>query len=159
MIYLLLVVFALAAPAAAQDSLPANTCDQQEAIDSLSTVFAALTPGDTFAATLQMLQHALAITQWTCADFILSGEPDGRDSIVIGPYTLPEGLYKMTITSEDSILIQSERISGRCDLISEFLSKGEAVNGSEYLTASETCTLFFVVSANAAWEVRFDKLA
>lgn len=79
---------------------------------------------------------------------------------LIGPFDLPEGVYKATATTAGFLIIHIKVLSGDCEETSLFnLSDGEATTGSETTYESSGCKILLEPSnISAPWKLTIEPL-
>lgn len=88
----------------------------------------------------------------------------GNGDKVIGPVTIPRGIYRARVTTAQSIIIEINPISGECgqgtgDYLSTLLFSTNEANGAEAVLTSRGCqTLIAVSLASAPWTLEFEKI-
>lgn len=155
------VLLLVAVVAVAQDGLqPPGECDRQTIIDDLNARVTALdAESETFLQDLYDLQAFVGTERFLCAGLTLSGEPvEGKSSVVLGPIAVPDGIYRLTLTTTDTALITTENLDGRCRF-SFGVVGDEAASGAEQILESEdACSLLLEVEARAPWTLVFEPL-
>lgn len=140
---------------------PPAACDHQQIVTDLQTKTTALNPdADTFLTDLQDIQAYIAGEHFKCSGLSLSGEPvSGKQSVVLGPYAIPDGLYRLTMTSSEQIRITADKLAGKCGTISFSAKTGEATNGTEdTVKFSENCQFVLTIDAAGPWALVFEPL-
>lgn len=159
------IILLVVSPVFSQDS--PITCTAAQGTESLSVLQSMLTEIETafdsgqdvalLLENLLTLQSSINKTRLQCAGSILSGEPqEGRASIVLDPLFIPAGIYRLTLTTSDTIYISSEQLQGDCDLLALAPSAGDAANGYQEIFESEGCQILIEVNANAPWQIIFE---
>ena len=165
-----LVLGVLRLPAAliatAQDTGPAG-CDLEAAIadarDALDEA-EALLDDDPEAAleALAEMRSALATAEAACMGLAFQGE---AEDAVIGPVTIPAGMYRAVATTPGYLAVRITVIEGECRGSSAGslfnLGRGDAADGAEALFTSEEggCTALLELSnLTDAWQLAFERL-
>lgn len=158
-------------PAGAQDTLPEGCT--ADALTALTDNLAAATTAANEAAAAGNLQDAIdglsaarmdiAALEAVCAGLSWSGKADK----VIGPVTIPEGVYRATATTKGYMIVHVTPIDGECgagsgSFLSQGLfsaSKGEATNGAEAIMTSRECSALLEISnVQSDWSLTLEKL-
>jgi hypothetical protein len=78
---------------------------------------------------------------------------------VIGPVTLPTGIYRVTAKTDGFMIAAVETLEGTCEtsILGLFsLSQGQASNGASTILSSENCEALFTISnTQSAWTLDF----
>lgn len=147
----------------AQDTaLQTGDCDTADIIANIQKLAAALDPSaDDFSTQLQDVQTLAATSRLECAGMVLSGDNEaGKETVVLGPFDLPENTYHLVMTTDDYIYLSSEEVSGDCRLISFLLDAGDASNGAEDTVKFRgDCRLVFTVKAEGPWTLLIEPLS
>lgn len=153
---------------AAQDSTAA--CDQAayEAIATALDDYAAQlrdAAGNPDTA-LRELRDYSATQAAACSGFQFSSETEGQQP-VIGPITIPEGLYRITATTTGYLAAELTLLEGECGTDDTFyaptdlfnLFKGQADTGAQLLIQSKGCeTLIEISNSSDPWTFNIEKL-
>jgi hypothetical protein len=155
----LAVVLCVMTGAFAQDLEKESTCDDAAMatfLEELTALIGTQTDYKTPFEFLDAIALAVETQRFTCSGMVLSGVPvEGSSKVILGPIKIPDGLYRVVMTSPDDILIQFTKLSGDC-FYSNFFAEGDATNGSEELLETEDdCEVLIEVDADAEWEFRF----
>jgi hypothetical protein len=95
-----------------------------------------------------------------CSGLSWNSDDEGMQP-VIGPVEIPEGLYRLTATTEGYIIVQHEIIDGECDedyaLFAE--SDGDATDGAQRTFNSAGCEVLITIdNVTEPWTLAFEKL-
>ncbi len=86
----------------------------------------------------------------------------GSGNKLLGPFDLPEGTWKLTVTTKGYFIAKAKTISGECDddTISSFLfMSGQASDGAGEVVESKGCRLTIAISnISAPWTLTFEPL-
>lgn len=160
-IFALLIVLFSASVLLAQDTTalePADVCTEDETqafTDSLLALIQSPAEGGLFEQ-LDALQNAVMTHRWKCTGMVLSGEPEaGKAVVVLGPISIPDGIYRVTLTTDEFFILGATELSGDCRLhFAE--SDGDASAGTEQIYEyDDDCTMLLEIEAEAPWEIRF----
>lgn len=143
----------------AQDLEKAATCTEAEmavAVEEFATLIGNQSDYKTPFEFLDALSSVIETQRFICSGMVLSGVPeDGKDKVVLGPIKIPDGLYRVVMTTSDNLLIQFTELQGSC-FYSNFFAEGDATSGSEeLLEVEDNCEVLIEVDANAGWEFKF----
>lgn len=111
---------------------------------------------------LRDLINTLSVKRADCAGLLFNEERNGRNK-VLGPITLDEGLWKVTVTTEGYFAASDlEVLSGECEPTSYILlnlGRGDAIDGAEALIRSSGCEVLIPTSnVTDVWEMRIEKM-
>jgi hypothetical protein len=168
-VLMVLLCLALVSPANAQetDDPSCSTDDINAALTPiLDQLTAAQAEADPTAAQALIVeaQQQLALINAQCTGLNLEGD---AGDVVVGPLSIPMGIYKVTATTPGFLIINGTVVSGVCendysDSVSLFaILTDTATNGSETLLKieGEDCLVIWEIShADAAYTVTFEKL-
>lgn len=88
----------------------------------------------------------------------------GNKDQVLGPITIPNGIYRARVTTAQSIIVEINPISGECgqgtgNYLSTLLFSLNEANGAEAVLTSRGCrTLIAVSLVSAPWTLEFEKV-
>lgn len=159
--FALLIVLFSASVLLAQDTTalePVDVCTEDETqvfVDSVLALIQEPADGGLFAQ-LDALQTAIETHRWKCTGMVLSGEPEaGKAVVVVGPVSVADGIYRVTLTTDEYFIVDATELSGDCRL---FFAEGdgEASAGTEEIFEyDDDCTMLLEIEAEAPWEIRF----
>lgn len=153
----LLIVLA-ALPVSAQDFAAAD-CDQAALLGSLATQLAQIKPGDDFWAAYADLQTVIASEYFRCAGLTLEGD-GSQPQAVLGPLDIPDGVYRVTLTTSGRLKLELEELDGDCRYTGFVVSEGEAVQGVQDRFEAEGCRLTVSIDhADRPWTLVFEPLS
>lgn len=155
---LLLAVTAVFVLAQDTDLNPASTCtvDEETAFHDALTALLDAPAAPDFLQQLSALEAVIVTQRWQCNGMKLKGEAGpGKTSVVIGPVHIPDGTYRVTLTTNEFITVESDISYGDCSMYIS-AQDGEASNGTEQIfTAGEECELVLEVGAYSDWTLQF----
>lgn len=161
---ILTLVIVLLIPTATATSQTSD-CDFtafQETLTALSTV---IDSGDTDAilTSLSDLQNEIAITKAKCSGLSFSSEADGSQP-VLGPIVLGDGVYKVNLDTAGYFQAFIETLDGTCETqrgrdVLFNLSRGQGVNSSAILRASNCTMLLALDNVSEVWTLNFEKVS
>lgn len=168
---LLVSMFVAALPALAQSSPAEPDCDIKSLLDLLDRVSTSIKevkdgkPTDPLKVSdfLQTLANAANKTRAYCDGLAFTGDKQ----LVIGPVTIPEGLYRAKATTTGYMAVQVDAISGECGVGVRMsathlfiLSKGEGDKGAEAVFNSKGCdALITVDNVQTDWQLAFERIS
>src|SRR5258708_24491546 len=134
-------------------------CDPAGLIKKL----AALKPSgnqDTDLAALATIEGQISAVTAACSGLSFKGDAEAR---LIGPFELPQGSYKVTVTTPGFLVLTAHPISGACDTSTDMtvvnITGGEATTGQESLFTSVSCKIILVPSnVTEPWTATFELL-
>lgn len=146
----------------AQEDAPAD-CDYGAMGERLVEVGEGLAESDDPATALRELQAELSGFNVLCTGLSFSSADYGLQP-AIGPFTIPAGVYRLTLVTDARLYTDYTALSG-CDSF-EFLtaqfsaSRGEASEGIQTaLELERDCEVLLVVNgAEDEWTIEFEKL-
>jgi hypothetical protein len=158
-----LLVLLVAGVAMGQDVETPTECPTGAAVfEALASMAGELdTEGMETLAVLDLLRAAISEYTVACTGLNFSSEQDGMQP-VIGPVEIPEGIYRVTATTEGGIISKIDVLSGECggyggSLVSA--PKGQANNGAQVVFESAGCeALVSITLSTDAWTLAFEKL-
>lgn len=158
-----LLVLLLAGVAMGQDAETPAECPTSAAVfETLANMAGELdTDGMETLAVLDLLRAAISEYTIACTGLAFSSEQDGQQP-VIGPVTIPEGIYRVTATTEGYLIAKVDVLNGECgdgygSLFN--VTSGTASNGAQEVFESAGCeALISVSNAQEAWKLEFEKL-
>lgn len=111
---------------------------------------------------LRLLQAQIAGLLAECRGLSFSSDTDGMQP-VLGPITLPEGIYRATVTTTGFFIGDIELIDGECESTgfgSVFnLSPGQADAGAQAVIRSAECRMLFPVeNTREPWTLIFEPI-
>lgn len=146
----------------AQDDAPA--CDAAATADVLAELVEALRTAENPIEALGAVRDAASIAAAACSGLNFNSDDEGLMP-VIGPIVIPEGLYRVTVTTDGFYILQLEVLDGLCGegrMLSPYIfgiSMGQASNGAQAVITSEGCeTLLSVSNVTKSWTLGFEKL-
>jgi hypothetical protein len=88
---------------------------------------------------------------------------EGTNQQLIGPITIPAGVYRAILTTEGFFAAKLEVLDGECEADGVFglylINAGQANDGAEVLVRSEGCeTLIGTNNVTAEWTLEFEKI-
>jgi hypothetical protein len=162
LLFLLVVLTVLAlatfaAPTIAQENKSA--CDPGAVIRKANGL---TTKGDNKAdmEALMKLAADIQAQNVSCSGYTFTG----KSSKLIGPFELPKGNYKTTLTTRNRFTARLSVLNGQCQGSSNSasyysMSAGEALNGAEAVIRSEGCRLVIETSdVRAPWTLTIEPL-
>ena len=152
-------------PVAGQDETETvEGCEAAALADVLAELVEAVREAEDVAGALRAVAVAAGTAAAVCDDLAFSSEEDGLLP-VIGPVTIPEGIYRVTVTTEGYFILRSDALEGECGDGQYFtpgifnLSRGSAVDGAQMVFHSAGCeTLLSVSNVTDPWVIGFEKL-
>ena len=168
---LLLVMLAFSnIPARAQDAPAATSCDLpalqkliDTTIESLTTLKQQTDPKQVMDD-LQVITSLVGMYRSACDGLTFSDDKQ----VVIGPVTIPAGIYRAKLTTVGYAAVQVDALDGKCGVGARMsanqhlfiVSKGDADAGAEALFKSEGCTaLLTVENVTKPWQLTFEGIA
>lgn len=155
-----LLLIALVIPTAAQDADPA-TCPAPDALLASITTLLTESQGMDTLTILDALRTAVSEHTIACTGLVFNDELYGMQR-VIGPFTIPAGIYRLTATTDGFFSSSFDLISGECDTIftAFILSEGKGSEGVQEVFESEGCEVLLSVrsSQEMPWKIEFEKL-
>lgn len=158
--FVIVVVLGLliAAVVMAQDVEVPEECQAAKVADTLSDFASQVDKGETDLGAV--IDELLALRAG-CDDLAWSSDEDGMQP-VIGPVTLPEGLYRFAVETDGFMIAELEVIDGDCEsksILGLFnLMQGQG-NGAQQLVESSGCeTLIIIGNTSDAWTMTAQKL-
>lgn len=166
---LLVCVSSLAAPALAQDSPTDAACDLTALQTSIDTFVEAAgklkAETDTVKVSngLQELANEANSLRATCDGLSFSG----TKQLVIGPVTIPQGIYRAKATTDEAIIVELTILDGECEDRSSgetkgifALTSGTAKDTAETIFNSKGCSALIEVSlVRADWQLAFERIS
>ncbi len=169
---LLVCTFGIASPTIAQDtSSEQSKCDLpslQKLIDTyIDTLGTLKTKKETdptkITNELQTLANIANMQRAACDGLVFSGSKQ----LVIGPVTIPAGIYRAKATTSEAIIVDLTIVDGECgdrttgEHTGIFaLSGGQAKDTAETLFTSKGCTALIEVSlVRADWQLAFERIS
>lgn len=157
---IVVIVLTSILPAIAQDVV--GECAPEELAASISDRLAEA-PGDREALTdmLRSIAGEIAANDAACSGLSF----EGNAPAVVGPVDIPEGIYRVTVTTGDLFIMGMLPLEGTCgsraetDDESNIFILAEAQTGADALVYSEGCSaLLDVESAIDPWALTFEKV-
>lgn len=145
--------------AAAQDADPA-TCPAPDALLASITTLLTESQGMDTLTILDALRTAVSEHTIACTGLTFTSDEYGLLP-VIGPVTIPEGIYRVTATTAGFLIARLDLLSGECDTRGSLfsVSRGEANEGAQAVFNSSGCeVLISVYNVQEAWTLEFEKL-
>lgn len=158
-LFVLLLIALVIPTAAAQDTDPATCLTPDALLASITTLLTESQGMDTLTI-LDALRTAVSEHTIACTGLAFSSEQDGLRP-VIGPFTIPAGLYRVTATTAHYMSTKFDVLSGECDAqtVRFNLSEGQATDGAQQVLESEGCEVLLSVSnTQQPWTFEFEKL-
>lgn len=172
LLIVMVVMVLMALPAMAQTPAPTDKCTA-DTLTALSgdldqankDAQAAITKGDLAGAMDALTRNEAAVQTMRAECDGLSFA--GTDATVIGPLVIPEGTYRMTVTTDGFAGIQTTPTKGECGAsVGAFtmpvvmaIMEGQANNGSETLLQSTGCTVLIQLSTiTKPWTLTLEKV-
>lgn len=155
----LLLVLLAALPVAAQDEPP--VCPQADILEDIETRVEQLKDAeDNFWQVYGVLQDYLSGWRQFCLGLHFSGEPTaGRQSVVIGPVDIEDGMYRVILKTEGRLTVEVQAFSGRCSYVGFVVREGEASIGTEEVFEARGCrALIQVQHIETPWRLTFEQL-
>jgi hypothetical protein len=159
-IAVLLVLVILSGMVLAQDTTavqPENVCTEADAQAFTDALLSKIeSPGDNLFEHLDALTTEIETQRWKCSGMVLSGEPEaGKAVVVLGPISIPNGIYRVTLTTEEFFVADETELSGDCNLFFAEADGDASAGTEEIFEFEDDCTMLLEVEAEAAWEIRF----
>jgi hypothetical protein len=140
--------------------------DEEEACDAEAAVTAIIEIAEDTALEpldiLRAIRDAVTQTLVECEGLAFNSTDDGRQP-VLGPITIPEGLWRITVDTPGYFQLSFDVLEGTCEgdgfsqlLFNEF--EGEAINAQTLFTSEGCEALFTVDNVSEDWELEFEKL-
>jgi hypothetical protein len=154
------LIIAMTSMVSAQDEA-AETCDTSSALATITELVA-----DTELEPIEILRAIKAAVDeilLQCDGLMFTSENEGLQP-VIGPVEFPEGLYRVTFTTEGYGVVELEFLEGECEpsLYSDTLfinNAGESSDGAQATLNSSGCEVLILLSrTNEPWTLEFEKL-
>jgi hypothetical protein len=158
-LFVLLLIALVIPTAAAQDADPA-TCPAPDALLASITTLLTESQGMDTLTILDALRTAVSEHTIACTGLTFSSEQHGLRP-VIGPFTIPTGIYRVTATTAHYMSTNFDVLSGECDAqtVRFNLSEGQATDGAQQVLESEGCEVLLSVSnTQQPWTFEFEKL-
>jgi len=159
---LALLLMASAVSVLAQDDAP--VCDAAGTADVLAGLVEALRTAESPIEAISAVRDAASMAAAACSGLNFSSDVEGMMP-VIGPVGIPEGLYRVTLTTEGYFGMTVDALDGVCGEGTRMSSRafnvfsGTATAGAEIVIISEGCeALFSVSNVTAPWTISFEKL-
>lgn len=151
-----IIVVACILPAMAQDA--AGECAPEELAASITDRLAAAS-GDREALMeeLRVITSDIAANDAACSGLAFQGE----DDTVLGPLSIPEGIYTYEATESSFMSVELTILDGDCgegNRMSDSIFIGDATAGSQGVFTSAGCELLIAVTSIDPWELAFEKL-
>ena len=155
------LIIVIISMASAQDEA-AETCDTSSALATISELIA-----DAELEPLEILRAIKAAVDeilLQCDGLTFTSENEGRQP-VLGPITLDEGLWRLSVETSGTMFLDLTALEGTCEGTGQLASVGtlfmivQPGDGAETLIESDGCEAlleFSMVSAN--WEMTLEKL-
>ena len=146
----------------AQDDAP--VCDAAATADMLAGLVEALRTADSPIEAIGAVRDAATEAAAACSGLNFNSDDEGLMP-VIGPVEIPEGLYRVTLTTEGYFIMHIDPLSGNCGEGRMFsgsaynLMAGDAKDGAQVVINSEGCeALFSISNVTKPWTLSFEKL-
>lgn len=161
---LVLVVLVIPMSAHAQDD-PECEPDLTAVTDLFTEAQTALDDGDIITAldTLREIRLELSLIESQCSTLDFEGDK----AIVSDPIEIPEGIYRVTATTDGYLIAKITILEGECgegsgSILSKaffLLSEGQATEGSQVVFTSLGCeVLFEYASVTAPYAITWEKI-
>jgi hypothetical protein len=156
-------LFAMAVHAQEQNLTVENSCSDNQVttfISDLTAVLSGQPKIDNFFKFLDELEAKIATERWQCSGMVLAGENvAGKKSVILGPVSIPDGVYRVTMTTDGGLYMEFAPVSGSCDF-SLYVDPGDASNGTEQIfRATDNCTALIQIETDTAWKLAFAPIA
>lgn len=102
------------------------------------------------------LRVQVSTIQAVCDNLVFTSEDHGL-SVVIDPFILLDGIYRVIVEGDDFMTVTSTEVAGDCDRFSEVLSSDQSRLESSF-EAQDNCTLLLDVDARAPWSITFEPI-
>lgn len=158
-LFVLLLIALVIPTAAAQDADPA-TCPAPDALLASITTLLTESQGMDTLTILDALRIAVSEHTIACTGLVFTSDEYGMQP-VIGPFSVPAGVYRMTLTTTGFLTSSFDLLTGDCDtMFANFLVTGdEATEGVQKVFESEGCEVLLSVSnTREPWTLEFEKL-
>lgn len=162
-VVLLILLVVLVGATLAQDE-EAEACDYAALAARLTEVGEGLEASEDPAADLMALQTEITFLQASCSGLAFDSEIEGLQP-VIGPIEIPEGLYRVTVTTAGYFIMGVDPLDGECGPRDGFstnvmnVSRDTATEGAEALVDSAGCEALLVIeNTTDPWTLTFEKL-
>jgi hypothetical protein len=157
------VLLIAALPAIAQDAV--DFCDEDrydEIADELQLLVDEFRESDTPADALRQIEELVSTVRTECYGLTFTSEQEGMQP-VIGPVSIPEGLYRATATTTGFMIAEVDPLEGQCSARgfgSLFnLSRDTAIDGAQAVFESSGCEALIAISnTREPWTLKFEKL-
>lgn len=142
----------------AQDGLEppdSANCPKEAIAEQAAILLESIAEGsETLVSDILQFNTFAETVHFFCAGFTLRGDVvEGKSSYTVGPLVIPAGVYRATLTAEDTFIMGLTKVDGSCPLVSLILTEGQATNGAEdVVSVRETCTAILDVNAQGPWE-------
>jgi hypothetical protein len=150
--------------AGAQDSGDTIQCDPEQLQSSVGYIIADLQSAqdsgnlDTQYQGIVVAQGRLSVLNSLCLGLDFEGDREIVSDLVL----VPEGIYRVTVTTPGYFIMRPTVIEGSCDPdgYSLFnLSDGEATSGAQAIFKSQKCAVLWEISnVTAPYKVTFEKM-
>ena len=159
---LVLVLLFTGVVIAQDDTTSVEGCATEDFTTLLAEQSEILAESDDLDLALRDLINTLSAKRADCAGLLFNDERNGKNK-VLGPITLEEGLWKVTVTTDGYFAAPSlEVLSGECEATSYILlnlGRGDAIDGAEALIHLSGCEVLIPTShVSDAWEMRIEKM-
>lgn len=152
-------------PMSAQDEAePVEGCEAAALADTLAELVEAVREAEDVAGALREVASAAGVAAAACDGLAFDSEKDGMMP-VIGPVTIPEGIYRVTLTTEGYYILGLDVLEGECGQGERFrsslflISRGDATDGAQVVLNSTGCeTLLSISNVTDPWVLDFEKL-
>jgi hypothetical protein len=161
MVALVIALLSMTAVVSAQDD-ESDTCDYATFSDSLTEQIATLADEEDPAAALRDIQSQIGEFQAACAGLSFSSEEYGLQP-VLGPLTIPEGVYRLTLTTDGAFILSATILGGECDELDYLglflIFPGTAAEGAQTVLDTGECEVLLQISnVSDPWTLTFEKL-
>lgn len=139
-------------------------CDYTALAQRLAEASEGLEGSEDPAGDVSALQAELSSFSAACSGLAFDSETEGLQP-VIGPVEIPEGLYRLVVTTPGYYIMDIEPLEGECGPRGGFstnvlnISRDTATEGAEALVESSGCEALLVIdNVTDAWRVSFEKI-
>ncbi len=125
--------------------------------DLLETAAADLRESDDPGVLLTERLYQIALAQAECSALTFDSATYGQEA-VIGPVTIPAGVYRLIATAPEIFGVGFTVLSGECDDPFLGYTGGEAAEGAQSVFESEGCDVLIETEHADTWSIVFEKI-
>jgi hypothetical protein len=158
--FLIIFLLIIAAGVFAQEEEVPEECQAEAVATTLEELAGQVREEET---SLDDVLSDLRALQSTCAGLSFTSEEEGMQP-VLGPISLPEGLFRVTATTGGYMIAELEVLDGDCEArgmggMLFLLTAGQGDDGAQELLESQGCEMLLTIgNTNEAWTLDFEKL-